>query len=80
MVKVRSDDKGNFLKNSEILRNGKEFMVFIPAGEGTSGWVNVAYVLRRSFGGKLWLLIWSRLVILRPFLIWQVSLLPIPLA
>lgn len=51
MVKGRSNDQGNFLKISKILWNGKEFMVFIPTGEGASGWVSMAYVLCHSLGG-----------------------------
>lgn len=52
VVKGRSNEQGSYLKISKILRNDKEFMVFIPGGKGASGWVNVAYILRRSFGGE----------------------------
>lgn len=34
---------------SVVLRNGFERSVCVPAGKGSSGWVNVAHVLRRSF-------------------------------
>lgn len=53
MVKGRSNEQGNYLKISKILRNGKDFLVFIPGGEGASGWVNMAYVLRWFFGGEM---------------------------
>lgn len=53
LVKGHSNDLGKFLKISEILRNGKEFRVFIPGDVDCLGRANVAYILQRSFNGDI---------------------------
>lgn len=47
------NDHGKFLKIFEILRNGKEFCIFILGDSESSGWVNIAHILRGSFGGEI---------------------------
>lgn len=49
LVKGCSNTMGSFMKCSKILRNGKEFAIFLPRGLNAFGWANVSFILRRSF-------------------------------
>lgn len=49
-MKRRVNEQGKFLIFSEILRNGKEFWIFLPKDSDTSGWTNITHILRRTFG------------------------------